>query len=304
MSAKLSFYMAVMRATIRPAFSRMADAMRLQTIMEKFDRRMSSWPEDKATIRVENVDGMKAHWIEPLNGYGDRVILYLHGGAFIARSPRTHGTMLATLCRETGARGFMPDYGLLPQNPMPAAQDDCEKAYRFLLDQGVDASQIVLAGDSAGGFLCMTTLHRIRAADLPMPRSVILLSPGGVIREEERGTMITNAKRDAMFTIQAIETLTELVAPPYAEGPDYCPLEFDLSGLPPIHIEVGGTEILLDDSRILHERVQAAGGDSKLVITPNAPHVLPVFPVPEAREAIDRMAAFIWKSFNLAHAKS
>src|SRR5260221_7364609 len=110
------------------------------------------------------IDGVDGEWIDVPESRPERVLPYLHGGAFIFRFPNTHPALAARLCRRLGARALMVDYRLAPEHPYPAAPDDCHRAYRWLLAQGCDPRNIVIAGDSAGGNLTRGTLHRAKGA--------------------------------------------------------------------------------------------------------------------------------------------
>ena len=128
-------------------------------------------------ITRQDCDEVRAEWLEVPQSRLDRVFLYLHGGAFCFRLPRIQSSMIARWCRTSGARALMPVYRLAPEHPYPAGSDDCLAAYRWLLNNGVPARNIVICGDSAGGNLSLVTLLRARAEGLPLPVAVILLSP-------------------------------------------------------------------------------------------------------------------------------
>jgi monoterpene epsilon-lactone hydrolase len=114
-------------------------------------------------------NGVEAEWIRVEQTRAHRTLLYLHGGSFAFRFPNAHAAFAARLCRRLGAQALIPNYRLAPENPFPAAPDDCHAAYRWLLESGCDPSGIVLDGDSAGGALVLVTLHRALQAGEPLP---------------------------------------------------------------------------------------------------------------------------------------
>lgn len=243
-------------------------------------------------LQAASCDGVPAHWLGEAPRTG-RVILYLHGGAFVARSPYLHAAMLRGWCEALGARALMVDYRLAPEHPYPAAMEDCHQAYRWLLAQGYQAGQIALAGDSAGGNLALALLHRIKAAGVPLPACAVLLSPftdftlSGV-------SMARNARRDPIFTPAfALMLRSQYVAPERFLDPTVSPLFGDFRGLPPLLIQAGSTEMLLDDAVRVAVRARDAGSHAELEIWERMPHVFQALPLPQAAMASQRIAQFI-----------
>jgi monoterpene epsilon-lactone hydrolase len=238
------------------------------------------------------------HLLGDLAETGKPVILYLHGGAFILPAvPATHVTFLSRLCRDLGAVGFMADYRLGPFNRFPAALDDCERAYRALLDLGFDASRIVIAGESAGGNLTLGTLQRIRKAGLPMPACAVAISPvtemGRVHAPPSRAVKM---KKDPILPIDGLHRIDELYAGGHdASDPELSPLYMDCTGLPPLYLLASDGEVLLDDTVLLARRARAAGVEVRLDVWPELPHAFPLFAAlfPEVREARQDIAAFM-----------
>jgi acetyl esterase/lipase len=229
-------------------------------------------------------------WFERDGLETGRVILYLHGGAFIAESPVAHGAMLTRLCRKAKARGFYVSYRLAPEHPYPAATDDCLAAYRFLLAQGIDPARIVIAGDSAGGNLAVVTALRARDAGLPMPAALVALSP--VLDGTFSGDSIRrNDGLDPLFRRSVVDALANVYAPAERlRDPYVSPLFADLSSLPPSLLIVGSSEILLDDST----RFASRAGNATLQVWHGMPHVFPLLPeLAEGEEALEGVADFI-----------
>ncbi|TAJ53365.1 MAG: alpha/beta hydrolase [Nevskiaceae bacterium] len=226
------------------------------------------------------------------------VILYLHGGGFLAPAvPTTHVWLLARMCAELGASGFMADYRLAPFNKFPAALDDCERAYQALLELGHDPRRIVVMGESAGGNLTLGTLQRIRKRGWPMPACAIPISPvtemGRVHAPPSRALKM---RRDPILPIAALQRVDELYAGDWdASDPELSPLYMDCSGLPPLYFLASDNEVLLDDTVLLARRAQAAGAQVKLDVWPVFPHAFPLFGqlFPEVRAARADMLIFM-----------
>lgn len=232
--------------------------------------------------------------VEPLGRKNAGTILYFHGGSFVVGSPETALSLTANLVVRTGFRAFSLDYRLAPEHPFPAAIDDAVAAYRALLDAG--ESDIAFAGDSAGGGLAVTTCLAARAAGLPAPAAIVAFSPGlDVTRSGE--SVDSKEDADPFFTRRSLEHTSAL----YLAGADprqelVSPALFgDLTGLPPMLLQVGTNEVLLDDSTQMAARAREAGVDVVLDVTADVPHVFQAFAgvLDEADEALDRAALFL-----------
>ena len=258
----------------------------------------------KWDVRFANIDsrvrrtpvagsGFAGEWIDAPEGLPDRVILYLPGGAFLFRWPGVHAAMLARWCARLKARVLMVDYRLAPEYPFPAAPDDCHAAYRWLLSEGHDPRNVVLSGDSAGGNLALVTLQRAKAAGQPMPACVVLLSAGVDFTLSSR-SMITNNGSDPMFDLPELVALRGFYAPPerYVD-PGVSPLFGSFVGLPPVLFQVGGLEVLLDESTRAAARAHAAGVAVEVEIWEHMGHVFQALPLPQAAAALDRIARFV-----------
>jgi acetyl esterase/lipase len=231
-----------------------------------------------------------AFWLDAGGQDAGRVILYLHGGAFVAESPEAHCAMLARLCVLAGARGLYVAYRLAPEHPYPAATDDCLAGYRFLLDQGIDPARIVVAGDSAGGNLTVVTAMRARDSGLPVPAALVLLSPV-LDATFSGGTMRRNDGLDPLFRSSIVHDLADCyVSEELRRHPYVSPLFGRLDGLPPALLMVGSSEILLDDSL----RFASRANDVEVQVWHDMPHVFPVMEgLDEAARALEAMAGFI-----------
>jgi monoterpene epsilon-lactone hydrolase len=244
------------------------------------------------------VGRVPGHVVGRLTDTHKPAILYLHGGAFVLPAvPDVHVRMLARICRDLDAVGFMADYRLAPFNKFPAALDDCERAYRALLELGFKAERIVIAGESAGAALTLGVLQRIRKANLPMPCCAIPISP-----VTEMGRLHAPPSRalkrhsDPLLPIVALQRVDEMYAADWdASDPELSPLYADLQGFPPLYLLATDTEVLLDDTVLLARRAREAGMPAKLEVWPVLPHAFPLFErfMPEARQAREDITAFM-----------
>ncbi|MHB1669738.1 alpha/beta hydrolase [Thiomonas sp.] len=239
---------------------------------------------------VGTVDG---EWVEAHAASG-LVLLYLHGGGYVAGTPRTHRPITGGFAQR-GLRVFVPEYRRPPEHPFPAAVEDGVAAYRGLLTQGIAPEALAIAGESAGGGLALAVLLAARAAGLALPACAVLFSPW-VDLTCTGETWQTNAQRDPMLRRVSAQQLARLYlkdAPP--ETPLASPLYADLAGLPPMLIHVGEREVLRDDATRLAERLRVVGVAAGLKIWPVVPHAWQLFPafLPEARQSLEQAARFI-----------
>jgi monoterpene epsilon-lactone hydrolase len=250
-----------------------------------------------ADVSREPVDanGVPAEWIVAPGAMADRVIFYLHGGGYTIGSINTHREMISHISRAAGARALAIDYRLAPEHPFPAAVEDSTTAYRWLISTGVEPTRLVIAGDSAGGGLTVATLVALRDAGDPLPAAAVCISPW-VDMEGLGESMKTKADVDPMIPADD----SHRAAQAYLGGADprsplAAPLYADLTGLPPLLIHVGTSEVLLDDSTRLAERARSAGVEVVLEVWEDMIHVWHYFAsmLPEGQQAIDRIGEFI-----------
>ncbi|HSG34534.1 MAG TPA: alpha/beta hydrolase [Sphingomonadaceae bacterium] len=207
----------------------------------------------------------------------DRALLYLHGGAFIAGSAFGYRGLAAELARAGGLTSWSVDYRLAPEHPFPAAVEDCLAVYRVLVAQGIPPARIILAGDSAGGGLVLSTLIALRNAGESLPAAAILLSPFANLACDG-STYATKADVDPSLTVEGLRAgAAKYLGSTDPRHPEASPTFDSLAGLPPLLIQVGSAEILLDDAIRIAEVAGAAGTPVRLDIWPNMPHVFPAF---------------------------
>lgn len=250
---------------------------------------------DRAQVTPVDAGGVPGEWVVAPEADDDRVVLYLHGGGYCMGSPSSHRRLVAALSAQAEARVLSLDYRLAPEHPYPAAVDDAVAAYRWLVAQGIPATRIAISGDSAGGGLTLATLLALRDAGDPLPAAGVPLSAWADL-EGTGETMKTKADVDRMIRPDRLKETADW----YANGadlrqPNLSPLHGDYAGIPPLLLQVGGAEVLLDDSVRVSERARAAGVDVTVEVWDDMPHVFQAFTglLPEADDAIAKIGEFL-----------
>lgn len=256
-------------------------------------------PEDVVYTPVQ-IDGVDAEWSEAPEVAVDRVILYFHGGGYTIGSIATHRQVVADLSRAAGVRVLSLAYRLGPENPHPAAVEDAVSAYRFLLSLELQPGRIAFAGDSAGGGLTVAALIAVRDAGLPSPAAGVCISPWLDLTQSGESYQ-TRAAEDPLVSKKVLD----LMSAAYLDGqdprqPTASPLFAKLEGLPPILIQVGTAEVLLDDSLRFAEAGKAAGVDVELQVWEDMIHVWHCFAalIPQGGEAIAKIAEYLEPKFS------
>ncbi len=239
--------------------------------------------------------GVPAEWIGAGAPSSGPTLLYLQGGGYTIGSVATYREFTSRLARAVAGRCLVIEYRLAPEHPHPAAVDDALGAYRFLLREGRDPRSIVIAGDSAGGGLTLATLLSARDAALPLPAAAVLLSPWTDLTLSGE-SMRTKAEADVMLQRAWLEScVADYTAGKPAHAPLVSPLFGHLERLPPLLIQVGTEETLLDDAKRLAERAAKAGVAVELEVWPEMIHIWQFFAaiVPEGQEAVDKIGACV-----------
>lgn len=250
-----------------------------------------------ADVSVEPVDadGVQAEWTATFAADASRAILYLHGGGYVTGSLESHRHLAAEVGRAAGARTLALGYRCAPEHPFPAPVEDTLAAYRYLLDRGIQPARIALAGDSAGGGLVMGAMLAMKQAGLPLPGCGWCISPW--VDMEARGQSFTDrAESDPTVQRATILTMAEwYMGKADRRHPHAAPIHGELEGLPPLLIQVGSVETLLDDSIALARRAGIAEVKVDLQIWPEMIHIWHIyFPVLAAgRRAIAAGGAFV-----------
>jgi epsilon-lactone hydrolase len=242
-----------------------------------------------------NVNGVRAEWIQPAGELKERVLLYLHGGAYFSGSIEIHRIIAANTGWAAKAEVLLIDYRLAPENPFPAALEDAQSAYGWLLEQGYSAGKLIVAGDSAGGGLALALMLELRDQALPLPSALVCYSPWTDLAMA--GESYTTNKR-ADLTLDKIalrQAANYYLGNINARTPKASPIYGDLSDLPPMLIQVGSDEILLSDSTDLAGRARSAGVEVKLEIWPGMQHEWQFIAslLPEGRQALENVARYI-----------
>jgi len=256
--------------------------------------RFSHAPTDM-TYEPVAAGGVRAEWVVPPGASEGKALLYLHGGGYVICSPDTHREMVAHLAKTCGCRVLLLDYRLAPEFPFPAAVEDAVAAYRWLLAQGYPARGLAVAGDSAGGGLTVAALVAFRYLGLPMPGAAACFSPWTDLACTGE-TLASKASEDPIVSRPLLEQLAQTyLAGADPKSPLASPLYADLRGLPPLLVQVGTAETLLDDSRRLADRCREAGVEVSLEEWEGMPHVWHFFVsfLPEAQQAIARAGEFL-----------
>ncbi len=285
---------ALLRLTMRSRITLESDIAALRLEYEKFDARY--FPVDRDVLRTPvDCGGVASEWITVPESRPERVILYLHGGSFAFRFPNAHAGLASRLCRRLRARALIPDYRLAPENPFPAATDDCHEAYRGLLAQGNRPASVVIVGDSAGGNLALVTIHRAKVAGEPLPGCAVLLSPA-LDCTLTSPSMAHYDGHDPMLQLSTLLVLRRcyVTSPHQYTDPEVSPLFADFRGFPPLFLQAGSTEMLRDEAIRGADSAHAAGVDVELELWPAVPHVFQIAEfLPEAALAIHHIARFV-----------
>jgi acetyl esterase/lipase len=281
-----------MRAQAREAFA-MPDMVRAR---EYEDALVFASPA-AARVRAEPVEGPpRGCWVHPPSPEPDRAVLYLHGGGFAYYST-AHHNLIALAALAARARTFALDYRLAPEHAYPAQLEDALAAYRWLLETGCKPERLVVIGDSAGGNLVLTLLLALREAGLPLPALGVCLAPWTDLANSG-ASMRANEATDWIDRRMAERWSRDYRRAANAADPLVSPLCADLRGLPPLYLQAGGGEILLDMIRAFAERASRQGARVQLEVWPNMPHDFQAFGdlQAESQAALRRIAEVIEKA--------
>jgi acetyl esterase/lipase len=236
-----------------------------------------------------------AEWICAPAPFPDRIILYLHGGAYNSGSIASHRSLVANIATAAQARVLIIEYRLAPESPFPAAVEDTVAAYRWLMASAAAPEKIVVAGDSCGGGLALALVISLRETGEPVPGAIVCLSPWTDLTCTGE-SWATNRSRELLIDPGSLKQAAKLyLGDSDPQTPLASPLYADLTGLPPLLVQVGSDELLLSDAASLAERAEAAGVDVTLEVWEGMPHEwhFAARILPEARQAIDRIGVFV-----------
>ena len=252
----------------------------------------------KVDIHSIFIGEMYTEWLRPSKVKHDRAILYLHGGGYTMGSCNTHRSLAAWISVASQTPVLLIDYRLAPENPYPAALDDTIHAFHYLLDQGIEPEKIIIGGDSAGGGLAVAGTLFLRDKKEKLPGGIVCISPWADLTMSGE-TMITCSKTDPFITLEtSIYHAGRYVGEHDPKSLLISPIFADLSGFPPMIIQVGEYEVLRSDAVRLSEHASQVGVDVTLEIWDGMWHVwhILVGRMPESRRAIDKIGTFVRKS--------
>jgi epsilon-lactone hydrolase len=291
MSIRLRLLTFAMRWVVRPVLARTkgaAAARRGLSLLSRFFR------VPPYVLHLVDTTGVTLHWISVRRRNADWVILYLHGGGYVAGNPVTHLGLTARIAKLTGLQVMAPDYRLAPEHPAPAAFEDEKAAHGALLAKGFAPDKIILGGDSAGGGLALALLADLCVRGLT-PAGLFAFSPWTDLAMTGQ-SLQGNAAKDALLPVHRMSEAVGLVLGTLvARDPRISPLYAAFDHPPPVLLQVGSGEILLDDSRRMAEVLRRAGGQVELAEWADCPHVWHLLDgyLPEARRALNDVAAFV-----------
>jgi acetyl esterase/lipase len=247
--------------------------------------------------------GVPGMWLVPKECAENRVLLCMHGGGFAGGSIYSHRKLFGHMAKAAGVRALVFDYRHTPEHTHPAQVDDATAAYRWLLEQGIDPDRVAFTGDSSGGGLAITTQLRAREQGLPLPAAAMPFSPWFDM-ELRGGSYESNRATDAFFYKEVVQGLVDMFLGQDGDPRDPLanPFYADLTGLPPIYIQVGGDETLLDDGRRFAELARDTGVEVRLDVFPGQQHTFQMAAgrAPEADDAIRRQAEWVRPRLGLA----
>jgi epsilon-lactone hydrolase len=281
------------RRNRRPAVVQLG---RLAELRAQYDEIASRHPlPGGVCYQPVDAGGVYAEWLSGSGPGDNHAMLYLHGGCYTTGSVETHRELMTRLSIAASMRVLGLNYRLAPMHPFPAAVEDAAAAYRWLLSIGIEPARIAIAGDSAGAGLALAAIMTIRDEQLPLPGAVVCLSPW-VDLAVTGASMASKASDDPIVSRDMLLGWGKLYLGHHdPRTPLASPLYADLRCIPPMLIQVGSAEVLLDDSLRLAARASAAGVNATLEVWPDMIHVWHSFAaiLPEARQAIDRIAEFV-----------
>lgn len=292
---------AYFRHLVKPTMARLS-AMPIEQLRQKLGPRLNRLGHIPAGIVVEHTQlgGVAVDWIsDQAAPPGQVVLLYFHGGAMVLETPKLHAAFVGRLIKASDVKAVMPAYRLAPEHPYPAALEDAIACYRGLLDAGHSASNIVLAGDSAGGNLVAATLLAAKQRQLPLPAAGVLISPpmdlSSQLPSHERNRdidcMLDTRGREVYLRYYLGDNMEQVNSEPLIS-----PYLGDFSGLPPLYFIASDSEVLADDALYSAQKAEAQGVEVRCELWPSLPHAFPALPplfIPEAKAATQHIRDFI-----------
>ena len=297
MSLRLSLLNAYLRTFVRPSLRRVPTP---QIARAQMERSAARFPVSMRGINLheDSIPGpggpIPAEWLSAGRADRRRVLIYLHGGAYIMGSPRTHRMITVALARMTGMRVLVPEFRLAPEHPVPAAVDDAVAVYSWLLAQGYLPENIAFVGESSGGGQCFGALVALTRRGFPPPACIVAFSPW-VDLTLSGASVVSNAGRECMLPAErATEVAAYYLGDSDPADPVTSPL-FDEGAAPPTLIQASRAEILLDDAVRMADRLDRCGSDVTLELWDKTPHAWQFFAglIPESKDALTKAVTFL-----------
>jgi len=266
---------------------------------EQGAKRFGNLPKE-ITIKKESIQDMNAEWIIPQNADSEKMILYVHGGGYVAGSCSDHRGIISKFAMFTLVTNLLYEYRLAPENPSPAAVEDSVTVYRWLLASGYEPENIIIAGESAGGGLCLATLLALKEKDIPLPAAAVAISPWTDLTCSSESYRTKNKLSPAPLNSWTVFS-RYYVGNNDATSPLISPLYGDLKGLPPILINSGVDDELYEDGEKFYQKAKEAAVD--IMFRPGKdmihcyPLLAPMFK--EATEAMSEIVDFIRKHLKI-----
>ena len=288
---------AITMAKLRPMLASTKGTVTGPSARAPFDELMEQTPPaDGVTYEKTTIGGVPGWWCRPNSAPADAAILHFHGGAYVVGSARAYQHFVGQVAARATVSAFVPEYGLAPEHPFPAAVNNARACFEGLVEHGF--RKIALVGDSAGGGLTLSLLSLLvaQARDIPglRPAAAAVMSPWADLALSGE-SMKTRAEADPLMTRDSLATTARLYLGTHdPRDPLTSPLYADLAGLPPVRIHVGEDEVLLDDSIRYGERLEAAGGTVQVHTWEGMVHVFPSNLILQAaQQALDDVGAFL-----------
>jgi len=256
-------------------------------------------PADLQVVKLD-ADGVPAEWQIVPGAAEDRVMLYFHGGGWVFGSVYDHRPITVALGKVTKMRVLSVNYRLAPEHPYPAGLQDCMKAYQWLLRQGFKPSNIIIAGDSAGGNLTLTTILNLRDNGIPLPKGAVCFSPSTTLDTFDPSHGETDPILADIGIFWWIPAYLGIENPVDPKNPLVSPLLGDLQGFPPVLVQATPLEILFEQAQQFVERAKATGVDATLQTWDGMIHAWQLFGLgvfPEAQEAIEKVGEWVKKLY-------
>jgi epsilon-lactone hydrolase len=251
-------------------------------------------PPPEAQVLPANAGGVPSLLVGE-HADGPATLLYLHGGGYVLGSAFGYRHLAGALAVAAGARALVPEYRLAPEHPFPAAVEDAQRAYGWMLDQGVDPKRIVVAGDSSGGGLVMSLLLALRGQRTPLPGGALLFCPGVDLSGRMMERAVTSGRLMSVTLEQLRHSAEVYLAGHPLDDPIVSPLTTDLAGLPPLLVQAATGDFVLEEARALADRARSHGVDARLELYAVATHVFQIFWsfLPEAADALHEAGRFV-----------